>query len=707
MSTRQTRLLYRLLFIFALPMFYILTLVLPAIASAALDVCKSGCAYSTIQSAINAAVSGDTIRVVQGTYTENLSISSKSNISLQGGYKDNTFAIRDSSIYTTIIDGQGTTNTIKILNSEGITMDGFTIANGQAFSGDEGGGINVESNGSKTNVTLSNNKISGNYADYGGGVSAIALNSGSTILNLNSNDVSMNRASQYGGGLAFNTDSSSTVEVYSTGNTISANQGDGYGNGLYINPVGSGSSITFVSNNDVIQNNKYHNSGGGGICAYVSSGASLSLFLNNARIDNNTSQAGGGIFLYPDSSTLTASITNSTISNNRGDPGGGVYIFTNNNNFSTFEFTENTISDNRAGNNPGGGIAVYASYSSYTLKLDKNVISGNNTLWEGQGIFIYNGWSDSGSSSLNLTLSANQILSNRSDELMGTNSGGGGIYLGNYATVTGTITNNVIANNSVSYDLLGNNYGGGIWIDNSGSTNLNFINNTVTGNYADDGGGGVYVSSTSGTAHLSFLNDIIYGNSGSPGSDIFNYRNSGSINISYSDIGTVFGSYNNGGGNLNTDPLFFDSARGDYHLLSNSPLIDKGTSSGAPSTDFEGDARPMGAGIDIGADEYNPNAFCNAANLDAEPEPLKLKREEITDETVTVTCENGEPKVGVTVTAKVTTGKKRISVSPPSAVTNASGQVTFTITAKKNTGNAKVRFEANGLIDNVSVKVHK
>ncbi|GEM_PF-4129580 len=202
--------------------FTVLSMALPSIVTAE-DVCKSGCTYSTIQSAINAAVSGDTIRVVQGTYTETLSISSKSNISLQGGYKDNTFTVRDSSTYITIIDAQGTANTIRILNSDVITIEGFTIKNGQAAVGDDGGGVHVESDGSKTNVTLSNNSISGNYADYGGGVTAAANNSGRTILNLNNNDISSNRAYHSGGGLAFNagTGTSSTVEVYSTGNTIS------------------------------------------------------------------------------------------------------------------------------------------------------------------------------------------------------------------------------------------------------------------------------------------------------------------------------------------------------------------------------------------------------------------------------------------------------------------------------------------------------
>ena len=566
MSTRQIK--NCLLFIFVLPMFYVLSLVLPAIASATLDVCKSGCAYSTIQSAINAAVSGDTIRVVQGTYTENLSISSKSNISLQGGYEDSTFAVRDTSAYATIIDGQGTANTIKILNSEGIAIDGFTIKNGKVSSGDDGGGVHVESDESKTNVTLSNNNISGNSADYGGGVSAIAYNSGSTILNLNNNDISMNRAYYSGGGLAVNTEISSSIEINLSGNTISDNQADSYGGGIYINPYGS---TTFVSNNDVIQKNKADD-GGGGLAAYGGTG-NLSITISNSNIDDNSGSSGGGIYIQPyDKLSLSASIKNSSITGNSGtsNAGGGIYIYVNQCNNSTFEFLENTISNNSTNNDYGGGIMVFAMAASYTLNLDKNSVEGN----EGRGIYIYNGYEES--------------------------------FYGTSSALSGKFENNFITDNRCSGT---GNYGGGISIDNSGIASINFVNNTISGNYADGGGGGVSVSSSSGTSSLSFLNDIVYDNVGSVGSDIYNSKNSSSISISYSDIGTIFGSYNNGTGNLNVDPLFFNSASGDYHLLSNSPVIDKGTSSGAPSTDFDGDARAMGAGIDMGADEYNPNGF--------------------------------------------------------------------------------------------------
>ncbi len=74
-------------------------------------------------------------------------------------------------------------------------------------------------------------------------------------------------------------------------------------------------------------------------------------------------------------------------------------------------------------------------------------------------------------------------------------------------------------------------------------------------------------------------------------------------------------------GNISADPLFVDPAVGDFHLQSASPCIDAGVD---PTVyiipypdfpemdfpemgfDFEGDARPYGAGWDIGADEWTP-----------------------------------------------------------------------------------------------------
>ncbi|BBO19221.1 conserved hypothetical protein [Candidatus Brocadia pituitae] len=61
-----------------------------------------------------------------------------------------------------------------------------------------------------------------------------------------------------------------------------------------------------------------------------------------------------------------------------------------------------------------------------------------------------------------------------------------------------------------------------------------------------------------------------------------------------------------------------------------------------------------------------------------------------------------------TVTAKIKSGKRRISVTPLSQNTDASGEAIFTIKAMKETGNAKVKFEAaSGLKTAVTVKVKR
>jgi hypothetical protein len=59
-----------------------------------------------------------------------------------------------------------------------------------------------------------------------------------------------------------------------------------------------------------------------------------------------------------------------------------------------------------------------------------------------------------------------------------------------------------------------------------------------------------------------------------------------------------------------TDPtvLFVDMSANDYHLKSTAPAVDAGTSTNAPTNDFDGLTRPSGAGYDIGAFEYQNGA---------------------------------------------------------------------------------------------------
>lgn len=52
------------------------------------------------------------------------------------------------------------------------------------------------------------------------------------------------------------------------------------------------------------------------------------------------------------------------------------------------------------------------------------------------------------------------------------------------------------------------------------------------------------------------------------------------------------------------DPLYVDRSKHNYHLRTRSPAIDAGSRTNAPSTDFDGNIRPQGAGYDIGAYEF-------------------------------------------------------------------------------------------------------
>lgn len=162
------------------------------------------------------------------------------------------------------------------------------------------------------------------------------------------------------------------------------------------------------------------------------------------------------------------------------------------------------------------------------------------------------------------------------------NSKGGGIYMGNAGS--STISNCAIIRNKSNYQ------GGGIYVYNARPT---IINCTITRNIAVDGGG-IYARYKPAPA---LINCILYGNT--PNQVAKDSVNTHSPKIIFS---IVEGGYP-GWGNINRDPLFVGS--GDfYHLSEKSPAINAGTSRKAPKTDIDGDKRPKGKRIDIGADEY-------------------------------------------------------------------------------------------------------
>ncbi len=63
---------------------------------------------------------------------------------------------------------------------------------------------------------------------------------------------------------------------------------------------------------------------------------------------------------------------------------------------------------------------------------------------------------------------------------------------------------------------------------------------------------------------------------------------------------------------LGIDPKFVSASTNDFHLLQNSPAIDKGKDIPEVTIDFDGNDRPNGSSLDMGAFEFEPATSCNS-----------------------------------------------------------------------------------------------
>ena len=318
------------------------------------------------------------------------------------------------------------------------------------------------------------------------------------------------------------------------------------------------------------------NINGGGIWCYSGSSPTLS----NCTISKNTSHwDGGGLCCVENSSPA---LSNCTISENsvrypgcatsRGFLGGGVYCEKS----SSPTLTYCTISGNSA--TSGGGVACLERSAPI---LSRCTISGNSTFLSCFCMApCWGAW-------------------------------GGGVYCREASPV---LISCLISGNSAVQ-------GGGISCYHSSST---LINCTLSGNV----GAGVSIIESSPR----IISCIIWDNPF--GSIIQSVDSPRDLLISYCCIerNPIWP----GLGNINQDPFFVQSGQwqdcgvagepgciayqwddttgdstawgrwipGDYHLQPGSLCIDAGTSDGAPTTDIEGNGRPCGAGVDIGAYEF-------------------------------------------------------------------------------------------------------
>ncbi|MBI4880840.1 MAG: right-handed parallel beta-helix repeat-containing protein [Planctomycetes bacterium] len=306
--------------------------------------------YPTIQSAIAAALDGDTVLVSPGTYVENIDFLGK------------RIVVRSASgPGVTVIDGGGGVSVVTFQSGEDndSRLEGFTLTNGTALHWAGGGGTSCWYGSSPTitgNVITGNNVggglgggiycdasspvivdnvISGNTAAFGGGISCryacAPLIQGNDILNnvailggggiecyngptpqIRDNRISGNSTTDawsYGGGIYCYAGGTTTIEH----NVISGNVAGRSGGGIYC-----GAGYSLIHGNTIRQNVAQISYGGG--IALV--GCTDSAVTDNVVAFNQAQVDGGGIYTFY---SPQVTITNDTVFGNTAANGGGVY----------------------------------------------------------------------------------------------------------------------------------------------------------------------------------------------------------------------------------------------------------------------------------------------------------------------------------------------------------------------------------------------
>jgi hypothetical protein len=336
-------------------------------------------AYTSLQTALTNAVSGQEIWVAAGVYkptpnpsARTIAFQLKNGLAIYGGFAGTETARqqRNWTANRTILSGDidnnditssgVVTNTANIKGSNSYhvvsgsntnttaVIDGVTItagqANGSSSPNEHGGGMyNNGGSPTITNVIFSGNSTDGR----GGGM----YNSGSSP-ELNNVTFTANSSSNFGGGLANdNSSNPSLTNVVFNGN--SAKNGGGMFNTNSSNPTLN--NVTFSGNSA--------NTGDGGGMYNMNSNPTLT----NGTLNGNSASRAGGMFNYESSPTLT----NVTFSGNRAisSEGGGLFNFYNSNP----TLTNVTFSGNRA-NTLGGGMSRAVS----SQPVIRNSIFWNN-----------------------------------------------------------------------------------------------------------------------------------------------------------------------------------------------------------------------------------------------------------------------------------------------------------------------------------------
>ncbi len=323
-------------------------------------------AYTSLQSALDAAVSGDKIWVAKGTYKPSSSYTWTNTqrfyhfemiegVSIYGGFEGNETAVGDRENY-----GEGEANETILsgdLGNEGDNSDNcyHVIYNRSALA--------LTNDAVLNGFTIKYGNA--DYIDshrYGGGMANFSCSP--TLENIVICD---NTCSYRGAGLYNNFSSPKLINI-----TISRNTASGRGGGMY-----NYNSSPQIETGSIIDN--LSQTTGGGI---YNAGSSSPTLTNVKIMGNKALISAGGVYNYTSCSPV---LTNVLICKNTATDkyGGGIYNYG-----ATVELNNVTISGNVAGTRGGG---IYNAIDRSSSCILKNSIVWGNTAGTGADIYVGNG----------------------------------------------------------------------------------------------------------------------------------------------------------------------------------------------------------------------------------------------------------------------------------------------------------------------------
>ena len=334
--------------------------------------------------------------------------------------------------------------------------------------------------------------------------------------------------------------------------------------------IGS-SSLDFYS--DTVISQVTVRGGSEGIYLYSSQDHVNAATLLNLRASNNTD----GIRIrtsdvYQNGATVTPliSATEAVSNTNQG------FYFSGFGYFSSANIRPEVINCTARGNG-AHGLYIDSAASSNNTTVAPHIVGSDFSDNHGSGVYAtasFQGWA-----------------SPQIERSTLTGNGGYGfswVQGANRGNTTTVMTNTLIADNRA-----GGVYLGDVAPYEGGGGQVRLVNVTV----ADNAQAGIYWASGGGAVAPTVINAILWN---PEADDLFATQGNWTSGlVQHSDIED--GDFGGQSGNFSADPLLDES----YHLTACSPAIDAGTLEGAPSADFDDEARPQGLTPDVGLDELN------------------------------------------------------------------------------------------------------